>query len=106
MDERLRYDYQIPGLTHPCDLDYKGYERNQLFYTYNNYMQCHKRYLKHFRDYNELKKELASPDIYMICKRELEDFRQAANAGLTYKETVGKIKVYLPIDKMKKDIPK
>jgi hypothetical protein len=100
MNEMFRYGFQSPDVTYPRELNYMSDELNQHFNTLNNFLWCHKRYIKHFKTSNEFKKELESPDIDMVCKRELEEFRKANNDGLTYKEVVGVVKVSIPADMM------
>jgi hypothetical protein len=106
MEEKYRYDYFDPDYKDLSTLNYEIFERNHYFVAKNEYLRCHNRYLKSFGNYKELKKELDSPDIGMICKKELDNLRKVANNGLTYKEICGRVKVYITTDFFQKPLKK
>jgi hypothetical protein len=83
-----RYDYFEEGMGDPESLNYWYYEKNNFFFNNFHYKRCLNRYFKQFNRYNDLKKELESPNINLVCKKELDGLK-AAVENPTLKEILG-----------------
>jgi hypothetical protein len=89
------YDYLfVDTLYDNTNLNYHLREKNNFYYAANNYLACHSRNTKYLKYYEDIKRELASENIGMICKKELEALRNTVNSGLTYKEVCGEVKPF------------
>ena len=98
MYHKLFYENFDDKYDNPSSLEYHRFEKNNWFYNLFKYTQCYERYNSYFTNYEDLKKELTRIDINDVCKKELENLRNAANNGLSYKEVNGFVHPFMIVD--------
>jgi hypothetical protein len=95
MNPNFRYQDFASEYDTPNNIEYHAYEKNNWYFALFNYTKCYTNYYKETGSYFQIKKELEREDVNNICRKELDELRNAANNGLTYKEVNGHVRPVL-----------